>query len=807
MEVVEAPWPPRTTKADQETLERTYASDDAPGVSAVEPCHNYCGLELLEFAPQLQAEQPEASKKLEELLQRDGSQRALLHGRTGTGKTRVMAEVISKLGLPTLILLPTRELAKQQFKSLCRYFGKEKVFLYMDPDLPKRRKKRALGSREKGKKQQSLPRPNMSPEVLKQRKQNQEAMAAVVSGRQDVIIVATVEAVYPKLLSSAFPENLGDRDKAEVAARVHRELDAAAAKLEQQGKRAAAEKLRDQVEKELNSFRMTGDPSNKQSLLKALVDLKLVTYQSLVEIMSDKFGGEYLQVHDESHRLHTALKGPSKGQKSTWEKKVAVGKCLPSRAELLPPTFGEIVKKPRKLLMMSATPASWEREQVPEAEVVRMTVRPNGVLEPKIEIWKEGSGADPMQRLKLELVEVKEQGEKSLIFVRTKAEADLICKEVRVFLRKQRLSLCVSVVHSGIAGDWLSGRVQRFKRSERARDIRVLISVGMLQEGFDLPSLSRVFILDADKSGWLRSESDLIQMAGRAARHPEGKVVLLCKKELEIMGQVQRDAEAAREKQQEWYRRYGQPSPCPRSEELIGPEVQSPSPVSLRRNPTSDDTSPEPKTDSHSLSLPPEQRAFRIVLMGSGCYKGVPLIGPIRSRRLVQCYSSMEELLDAVRKHRKKPIMLEEPDGTGRLIPLPKPAIRFLKAHRGWLPDAVARWTTHFQEPIPEPERKTQLEEDMQQKAESCSQEEEDEEPASEEAPDPEVQELYATWLQEEPKLRETPAEEEEARFASSLVSERNERSFLIASTLTRPVHTAQNLGYLMQTPQPAKGL
>lgn len=702
----------------QKMLEKNWES---AGAGEVKQSSGHNGLKL--FAPsKLQAEQPLAAEKLLEQLRRDkdGRSVALLHGRTGTGKTRVTAEVISKLGLPTLFFCHTRELAHQHFETLRRFFGDDRVFLYIAADSfgPCKKKKQRKGRSVKEELQARQ----------QQEQRNQKVLEVVASNRRDYIIVTTVKAIFPSLMSpdgSSLPIIVPEDKRAEVEQSVRKELTdaqpeglrrrkcAKRANPTQKDKKEARQRLDKKVEKELQSFMKTGDPDRKPSLLKSLVDLGWVTFQSLVEMMKEKRNGEYFQVHDESHRLHMWLKGPHQQQRSTWLKNAAAGECLPSRAKLLPLPFSELLKQPRKLLMMSATPGSGEVKLV--EEVVTMTVRPNGVLDPEIEI-RVGEG-DQMPEVLQEIREAKEREEKSLIFVSTKAQADEVC----AYLARQTIpKLRVDVVHSSVQEKQgvqeLRRRIDQFQMSKattRRKPSDVLVSVGMLQEGFDLPSLSRVIILDADRRCLLRWKQDLIQMAGRAARHEKGKVLLIGKEETEVMREVKEDADDARKRQQEWYDKNGQLFPGPRTEETFDSDPEDHKAQHGKGSPRN----PAKKQERQSLTA--EQQAFRLILMGSGCYGGAPLIGPKRSWGLLEEFDSIVELLGAISN--KKPIKI---CGTC----LPKLSWKWLKQHARWLPGAVTRWTALLEDKSLDPRKKAasqrQLEKVLaaESRAASCSQ-------------------------------------------------------------------------------------
>lgn len=225
----------------------------------------------------------------------------------------------------------------------------------------------------------------------------------------------------------------------------------------------------------------------------------------------DFFPDDFLLLVDESHMTLPQLRGMYNGDHARKETLVEYGFRLPSALDNRPLTFGEFQKHVNRAIYVSATPGEYELEHSPEP--VEQVIRPTGLLDPEIEVrGSEGQIDDLMEEIDRRIA----KGQRVLITTLTKRMAEDLTDHL-----KER-AVKTAYIHSDI---------DTLERGDILRDLRagvydVLVGINLLREGLDLPEVSLVAILDADKEGFLRSESALIQTIGRAARHVEGKVIM-----------------------------------------------------------------------------------------------------------------------------------------------------------------------------------------------------------------------------------------------------------------------------------------
>jgi excinuclease ABC subunit B len=224
----------------------------------------------------------------------------------------------------------------------------------------------------------------------------------------------------------------------------------------------------------------------------------------------DFFPKDYLLLIDESHATVPQIRGMYNGDKARKQVLVDFGFRLPSALDNRPQSFDEFQSVARQTLYVSATPGPWELEQSPV--VAEQLIRPTGLLDPEITI-KPAKGQ--VEDLKSEIRLAVAAGERVLVTTLTKR----LSEDLTTFLREGKVR--VEYLHSDI--DALE-RVE-ILRKLRKGDFDVLIGINLLREGLDLPEVGLVAILDADKEGFLRSQTSLIQTAGRAARHEHGRVI------------------------------------------------------------------------------------------------------------------------------------------------------------------------------------------------------------------------------------------------------------------------------------------
>ena len=225
----------------------------------------------------------------------------------------------------------------------------------------------------------------------------------------------------------------------------------------------------------------------------------------------DYFPKDFLLFVDESHVTLPQVRAMYAGDRSRKESLVDYGFRLPSAFDNRPLTFDEFQSKIHQAVYVSATPAEYERERA--GQIVQQVIRPTGLLDPKVEVRPV---EDQIDDLIGECNRVIERKERVLVTTLTKKMAEDLTNYL------QQAGIRVRYMHSDVAA---------LERMEILRDLRmakfdVLVGINLLREGLDLPEVSLVAILDADKEGFLRSETSLIQTIGRAARNPEGRVVM-----------------------------------------------------------------------------------------------------------------------------------------------------------------------------------------------------------------------------------------------------------------------------------------
>lgn len=233
----------------------------------------------------------------------------------------------------------------------------------------------------------------------------------------------------------------------------------------------------------------------------------------------------YLTVIDESHITLPQIRGMYAGDRSRKQTLIDFGFRLPSALDNRPLTFDEFLARTPRLLYVSATPDAWELGRSQE-NVVEQLVRPTGLLDPSIEIR---SSQDQIPDLLTEIMARVSKGQRVLVTTLTKRMAE----DLTEFLSQpDKLSEILGYLPDILPKvAYLHADVETLKRSQILDELRqgvydVLIGINLLREGLDLPEVSLVAILDADKEGFLRSRTSLIQTMGRAARHVEGTVIL-----------------------------------------------------------------------------------------------------------------------------------------------------------------------------------------------------------------------------------------------------------------------------------------
>ena len=225
----------------------------------------------------------------------------------------------------------------------------------------------------------------------------------------------------------------------------------------------------------------------------------------------DYFPSDYLLLVDESHITLPQVRGMYMGDRARKETLVEFGFRLPSAMDNRPLNFNEFLNHINQVLYFSATPGPFEYEH--SEQVVEQIIRPTGLLDPPIEVRPTRGQIDD---LLAHIRQRTEAGQRALVTTLTKRMAE----ELADYLKEM-----------GVRTHYLHSEIETFERVEILRDLRlgvydVVVGINLLREGLDLPEVSLVAILDADKEGYLRSHSSLIQTIGRAARHIDGQVIM-----------------------------------------------------------------------------------------------------------------------------------------------------------------------------------------------------------------------------------------------------------------------------------------
>ncbi len=570
-------------------------------------------------------DQPRAIEELTEGLFRGDRYQTLL-GATGTGKTFSMAHVLQNAGKPTLVISHNKTLAAQlyaEFKTFFPHNAVEFFISYYDYYQPEAY---IVSSDSYIEKDFAI---NEEIDRLRLR-----ATSALVSGRKDVVIVASVSCIYglgnpeeykarivqmkpgdtikrDELLHNlvnifytrndvefapgafrvrgdvveVFPAYLEDQayrftfwgDEVEKVARFdpltgnllaeqHDTLTVYPAKHfvtpKDQVDRAVAsieEELRWRLAVLRNEGKLLEAQRLEQRTLFDIEMIKEVGYCSGIENYSrhmdnrpagsrphcllDYFPDDFLMVIDESHATVPQVRGMYNGDRARKLTLVEHGFRLPSALDNRPLTFEEFQDFHRQLVFVSATPADYELE-VSQGVVVEQVIRPTGILDPEVEVRPVDGQIDDL------LAEIRTRvgrGERVLVTTLTKRMSEDLTDYLDSF---------------GVRVRYLHSDIDALERVDILRDLRlgafdVLIGINLLREWLDLPEVSLVAILDADKEGFLRSERSLIQTAGRAARNAGGTVILYADRVTDSMARMMDETDRRRQIQMDYNTEHG----------------------------------------------------------------------------------------------------------------------------------------------------------------------------------------------------------------------------------------------------------
>ncbi|MGC8766660.1 MAG: excinuclease ABC subunit UvrB [Brevinematia bacterium] len=563
-------------------------------------------------------------KAIEEIIKgfEEGLKRITLLGVTGSGKTFTMANVIEKLGLPTLVISHNKTLAAQlyrEFKQFFPYNAVEYFVSYYDYYQP----------------EAYIPQSDIY--IEKQATINDEIDRLRISSttsllsRSDVIVVASVSCIYGIGAPSEFKEfiillkvgdviNLKDlsyklaemqyerndfnftrstfritgdridihpaysRDyirielwdneinsikrfdslnnsliethdaiaiypaKLFVSSRetiertveeVYKELEERVRELKSQGKEIEARRLEMRTKYDMDMLLETGYCPGIENYSRYLSGRKP---GERPYVLIDYFPKNFLTIIDESHVTIPQIRGMYNGDRSRKETLVEFGFRLPSALDNRPLKFEEFDELLDKVLYVSATPDEYELSI--SEKLVEQIVRPTGLLDPVVYVR---STENQVEDIIKEVLENKRRGERTIITTLTKKMAEDLSKYL---------------VERGIKTIYIHDEIEVIERVEILRDLRkgeydCIVGINLLREGIDLPEVSLVCILDADKVGFLRSTKSLIQIMGRAARHINGRVIMYADQISKSMEEAIKETQRRREIQLEYNQKYG----------------------------------------------------------------------------------------------------------------------------------------------------------------------------------------------------------------------------------------------------------
>lgn len=350
----------------------------------------------------------------------------------------------------------------------------------------------------------------------------------------DVIDKRTHVAIFPASHYVTSDENL-ERARGDI----RKELKARLTVLHEEGKLLEAERLEQRTNYDLEMMEEMGYCSGIENYSRHLTGRKageppftLVNY----------FPDDFLTVIDESHMTLPQLRAMYAGDRSRKEQLVNYGFRLPSALDNRPLTFDEFQKERGQIIYVSATPAAYELDHA--EQVVEQIIRPTGLLDPKIEVRPIKGQIDDLLG---EIHKVAEAGERILVTTLTKKMAE---------------DLTEYLAASGIRVRYLHSDIATIDRAEIIRDLRagefdVLVGINLLREGLDMPEVSLVAILDADKEGFLRSDTAMIQTIGRAARNAHGRVIMYADVMTGSMQRAIEETERRRAKQEAYNKAHG----------------------------------------------------------------------------------------------------------------------------------------------------------------------------------------------------------------------------------------------------------
>jgi excinuclease ABC subunit B len=320
---------------------------------------------------------------------------------------------------------------------------------------------------------------------------------------------------------------------------IEQELEERLAYLESKGKMLEAQRLRMRTNYDLEMMREVGFCSGIENYSRHLDGR--APGQAPYTLL-DYFPKDYLTIIDESHVTVPQIGGQYEGDRSRKEVLVDHGFRLPSAKDNRPLRFDEWLEKANQVIFLSATPSDFEISH--STQVVEQIIRPTGLVDPEVMIRPTKGQIDDL------LDEIRERA----------------VREQRVLVttltKKMAEDLTDYLLEMGVRARYMQSEIDTLERVQIMRELRlgefdVLVGINLLREGLDLPEVSLVAILDADKEGFLRSETSLIQIIGRAARNVDGQVVMYADNITDSMQRAIHETNRRRRRQEEWNAEHG----------------------------------------------------------------------------------------------------------------------------------------------------------------------------------------------------------------------------------------------------------
>ena len=320
---------------------------------------------------------------------------------------------------------------------------------------------------------------------------------------------------------------------------IREELEEQVRTFEQRNKLLEAQRIRMRTEYDLEMMKEMGYCSGIENYSRHLAGRAA---GQRPETLMDYIPGDYLTVIDESHVTLPQLRAMYNGDQARKRTLVEHGFRLPSALDNRPMNFDEFLGCTHSILFTTATPGPYELEH--SSVIVQQVIRPTGIVDPPVEVRPLKNQIDDLME---EVRSCAERNERVLVTTLTKKTAEDLSRYL------EEAGLRVSYLHSEIDA---IARVEILRKLRKA-EFDCLVGINLLREGLDLPEVSLVAVLDADKEGFLRSETSLIQTAGRAARHLNGRVILYADHVTDSMRRMMAKTLARRQRQLEYNQEHG----------------------------------------------------------------------------------------------------------------------------------------------------------------------------------------------------------------------------------------------------------